>query len=1042
MQHIANRLSNGHGLFALRRGLLVAAAAVGLLAGESGLAQTFTGTGTGAIPDATTTGTFGTPLDVSFTVSGIGGSITNISLSTSVSHTWVGDVEVVLAPPGVTPGNSGSFVIYSRVGATAAGNPGDSSNLSGTYVFADSAAANIWAAADAIGDAENIPAGNYRTVVAAPSTIPAPVTGFTAAFSGLSPAQINGTWTLRFRDRGVADLGIVSAASLTLTVGGGGTQTLTVTRAGTETGTVTSSPAGINCGATCSFAFATNTPVALTATPAGGSTFVSWGGECSGSGACNVTMSQARNVSATFNSSGGGGISGTWLDLGPGPAHQGQVEGITNRPVTGAVSSMAPHPTDATILYVGAVNGGIWRTGNATAGVPTWTRQTDTLSSQSITAIRFDPTDGTRQTLLAATGRVSSIFNEGGSLTGVLRTVNGGATWTPLNGGGTLSNKDIRAVVARGAVLLAAATDGLHRSANTGGSFSIVSGAGGTGLPAGVPTDLVGDPSNNSVLYTVMFNSGSPGIYRSSDTGAVWTKVSDGATDTLINNGSRGLLAVGQTSNVFLAVTGNDGRLAAVVRSANGTTGWTNLGFPVTAEESGALFGLHPGGQGDIHLSLAADPTDSNIFYIGGDRQPYFSEAAPGSGVFFPNSLGALDYSGRLFRGNAGQPPASRWTSLTHSGAGNNSAPHADSRSMVFEAGGSLLESDDGGVYKRLTPRTTTGAWTSLNGDLQVTEYHSIAYDGVGDRVIGGAQDTGTTQQVDATRTFVSIHTGDGGDTAVDDITSGVLSSRFSSFQNFAAFRRRTYNASNVLQAEVFPALTPLAGSPDVAGQFYTPIAVNRVTGLRLLIGASNGVYESTDQGTTVTRISAVVVNDSSGDPIEYGVPGNSAFVYLASGNRVYLRTVGTGAPTQVNILGTTDIHDVAVDPAAPSRLFALSSTAVYFSGSSGGGFSTVTGNLGTLSPGALRSMVYVPRPSGDVLVVGADRGTFYALSSGGFTTWLPLGTGLPITPVYELAYHATRDVLIAGTLGRGAWRLNGVATGGGGDSIFRNSFE
>jgi hypothetical protein len=44
---------------------------------------------------------------------------------------------------------------------------------------------------------------------------------------------------------------------------------------------------------------------------------------------------------------------------------------------------------------------------------------------------------------------------------------------------------------------------------------------------------------------------------------------------------------------------------------------------------------------------------------------------------------------------------------------------------------------------------------------------------------------------------------------------------------------------------------------------------------------------------------------------------------------------------------------------------------------------------------------------------------------------------------VYELAYHATRDALIAGTLGRGAWRLNGVATGGGGgDSIFRNGFE
>ena len=82
------------------------------------------------------------------------------------------------------------------------------------------------------------------------------------------------------------------------------TQTLTVATSGSGSGTVGSSPAGINCGATCSHAYATGTGVTLTATPASGSVFSGWSGACSGTGACNVTMSQARSVTATFTLQG------------------------------------------------------------------------------------------------------------------------------------------------------------------------------------------------------------------------------------------------------------------------------------------------------------------------------------------------------------------------------------------------------------------------------------------------------------------------------------------------------------------------------------------------------------------------------------------------------------------------------------------------------------------------------------------------------------------------------------------------------------------
>lgn len=76
---------------------------------------------------------------------------------------------------------------------------------------------------------------------------------------------------------------------------------LTVSRAGTGTGVITSSPAGINCGATCTAPFVAPTVVTLTASPAVGSTFSGWsGGGCSGTGTCSVTMTAAQSVTATF----------------------------------------------------------------------------------------------------------------------------------------------------------------------------------------------------------------------------------------------------------------------------------------------------------------------------------------------------------------------------------------------------------------------------------------------------------------------------------------------------------------------------------------------------------------------------------------------------------------------------------------------------------------------------------------------------------------------------------------------------------------------
>jgi len=78
---------------------------------------------------------------------------------------------------------------------------------------------------------------------------------------------------------------------------------LTLTKEGTGNGTVVSSPAGIECGATCDAEFVEGTKVTLTASPDSESQFVSWKG-CEAGGAvgrtCKVTMDKAKTVIAKF----------------------------------------------------------------------------------------------------------------------------------------------------------------------------------------------------------------------------------------------------------------------------------------------------------------------------------------------------------------------------------------------------------------------------------------------------------------------------------------------------------------------------------------------------------------------------------------------------------------------------------------------------------------------------------------------------------------------------------------------------------------------
>jgi hypothetical protein len=92
----------------------------------------------------------------------------------------------------------------------------------------------------------------------------------------------------------------------------------------------------------------------------------------------------------------------------------------------GRIADVACHPTDPDILYIGAAEGGVFKT---TDGGQSWIPTFDFESSLSIGDLAVDPNDP--DVVYAGTGEPNG---GGGSVTyggtGVFKTTNGGATWT------------------------------------------------------------------------------------------------------------------------------------------------------------------------------------------------------------------------------------------------------------------------------------------------------------------------------------------------------------------------------------------------------------------------------------------------------------------------------------------------------------------------------------------------------------------------------------------------------------------------------------
>lgn len=717
-----------------------------------------------------------------------------------------------------------------------------------------------------------------------------------------------------------------------------------------------------------------------------------------------------------------------WVSQGPGPINSPFLQrNIPGNSAAGAINSVAIDPSDGNRAFVATANGGIWRTSDLLDASPHWQALTDQMPSLSIGDIEFSPLDPTHNTLYAGVADLSSERNIGGPTTGIYETTDGGGSWAQVG----LPGHQIKTIVPTAntdsrtgrQVILAGTTDGVWRT---------VPGISGWAQTlAGNITDLKEDPANPQQVYAAVANLG---VFRSRDAGTSWTPIlgalgSDNVKLAIYNSlgGNAVYVAIDVAKQLSKVYRSSD--TGSAPGNSFGT--WTILGTAPL---------VNIGKQGDSNLALVADPTDSNGVFVSGDY------------------LGKGDVSGGAFRWDGVYKiwrPMDRFDPINN--GPTNSAPHADSRSMTFGPNGDLFQTSDGGIYRLINPSGGAGptrTWVSSNGDMTASEFFSVAYDPANKILFGGTQDNGTPgqesvfQAVPGNREWRDQGGGDGGRVAVD--SSGTHYSY----------------ADDQLQRNGTPVSLSLPGGAPGSGltsddykKFFTngdsshPIALDPEDQSHLLLGY-NAVYESLDQGETLTRLSLPGMDGLVGD-LAYGSSGGAAYVGTTTG-KLFVRKAGANAFTQTAFSDPTapapgaKILKIVVDPSDWQTVYVLDAQAdnqawnVWRSSDAGSTWIKLTGNLATVDSGSATNTpnlqtleLYDPTPGAhrgdEVLLAGGMGGVYRLLSQAAAPySWSKYGglrgSELPNVLVMDLHYYADPDVLVAATFGRGVWTVSNAS--------------
>lgn len=394
-----------------------------------------------------------------------------------------------------------------------------------------------------------------------------------------------------------------------------------------------------------------------------------------------------------------------WQLLGPRPITHEYWSGDDD--ASGRVVDIAPHPTNANVVYIASASGGVWKTVDAGQ---TWIPISDELASLNHGAIALDPSDP--NVLYAGTGEYTT--NSAGG--GLFRSVDGGMNWTQV--------ATTQQVGSRCSGVAVDSTDPnvIHVTGNTGYKRSINGGASWNSILSGSASDVAVNPLDPNFVYVARHGDG---VYRSVNRGQSFTELTNG----LPSNGQQRIVLAFSRSDpnvLYAAITNDDSGLLGLYRTGDGGDSWVQR--PNTPN--------FPYPQAWYDLFLGVDPSDPNVVY--------------GGGVFPTYAV-----AGVIKSTDGGKS----WTDITFDQDGRQ--VHPDQHAVAFGPDGTVWIGNDGGVWKSVDG----GAhWINCNETLAITQNYNVAlHPDDPNRLMTGTQDNGTVGRVSGLLEWPQLVGGDGG---------------------------------------------------------------------------------------------------------------------------------------------------------------------------------------------------------------------------------------------------------------------------------------
>jgi hypothetical protein len=693
----------------------------------------------------------------------------------------------------------------------------------------------------------------------------------------------------------------------------------------------------------------------------------------------------------------------TWTPIGPAPTNGSGFFGQTtpgNLPVSGRITSIATDPVNPLLWYVGAAGGGVWKTAD---GGTTWTPLTDTQASLSVGAIAVAPSSP--NTIYVGTGE-SNFAPDSQYGVGVLMSSDGGNTWT-LEGQSLFNRRSISKIVVdptNASTLFVAVTafaeNGLP--GNTGIFKSVDGGATFTNTTSSISTtanftDLVMDPTNPQTLYAGV--AGDP--TASTNVGGVYKTTNGGQSWTLSGNAPSGLsigrvaLAISKTNpaDVLAAIAyGNGFNLGAarVFRTSDAGITWNQLSNTPNFTAN----------QGWYDIAIAINP------FIDGD---YFAAGAGG----FNSVLQSITFG-------------ATWSDISTGTDG--AGPHINHHAIAFAADGTVLDATDGGLFELTNPTIGKILWGSLNTNLQITQFNSVALSPNNPNyAIGGSVNIGEQvfngnlawTNVDTNNSFFGTLPDGAGSSVVDPFTPTTAYHTFPPSFFSPGIVERSDDSGNTWSSKTaginindpMNTVQPLVADPSTPG--------------RLLFG-TNRVYESVSRGNTWNPISTPNQNGwvSTAAPIDAIAVSKTSpnTIYATAGGQIFVTTNDGGLWTLRNVQGVSDhFSALTVDPNNSLVAYAtrdrFGGSEVFRTVDGGRNWSDITSNLPKVPVNAI---AVDGRPNLATIFVGTDLGVYASTNAG--LSWAPFRTGLPNVQVKSLALNIATNILAAGTYGRGAF--------------------